>query len=529
MARLRGIPIPASNACLAGMTAIFDPDHDVAVALRAALAGDQVVPMTTTEALSAFLVKNPQTRSVVLGPSVKPAAALHLASTLRANQADLGMVLVRYDVDESLRQQALRYGVHRVVDAADTAGLQLAVRSFDEAGIGQGAPPPLALPTPPVPEIPQGANLTWAALASNQLTAPNPGQPAGSPAPVPLADLNAPLAPAGLTPPMPVQPPPKPQRVITVFATKGGIGKTTLATNIAASLAAGGQRQVALVDLDLRNGDVATVLRLNPTTTLADLADRQDDAQRPARDGAQEAAQESAEGSAQDSAPDGEQPERRHGTIDDKTLDALSTRHSAGLSAVSPPDDPVAARRIPVGTVIDTVRALRERCDHVVIDTPAEFDDQVLAALDLSDLIVLVTSMDLPSLKSLQRTLATLRMLGYPSSSVRIVLNRADAEVGLSGQDVQNMIGAPIWGYVPSSRAVPASLNSGTPLVLSDPRHSVSQAIRAFVDQQVLGVAPPVAVTAGPLPPIQQPRRPAALPPQRPARRGLFGLLGRRH
>jgi len=233
-------------------------------------------------------------------------------------------------------------------------------------------------------------------------------------------------------------------RVVTVFC-----GKTTMATNLAATLAAGGRRSVCLVDLDLSFGDVAIALQLFPTRSMVDAVAMRD-------------------------------------TLDEAGVRSLLTPHSAGLDTLLAPLEPGDAAKIPTAVVSEVLRVLRRSYDYVVVDTPPDFKDSVLAALDLSDVYVLLTTLDIPSLKNLRLTLDMLDLLGYPREHWQIVLNRSDSKVGLNIADVEKTLKVPIAAQIPSSRAVSVSINKGVPLVLEHPNHSISSALRVFADERIL-------------------------------------------
>ena len=173
--------------------------------------------------------------------------------------------------------------------------------------------------------------------------------------------------------------------VVTVFSAKGGCGKTTLASNLAASLADNGRREVCLVDLDLNFGDVAIVLQLFPAHTLADAVPLLE-------------------------------------TLDLPAVLALLTPHSAGLSALVAPVEPGSAETVPASLITTILQLLREQFAYVVVDTPPAFTDHVLAAFDQSDLIALLATLDIPALKNLKLTLETLDLLNYPRERLRVVL-----------------------------------------------------------------------------------------------------------
>ncbi|GAC1440580.1 MAG: hypothetical protein NVSMB55_05750 [Mycobacteriales bacterium] len=329
---------------------------------------------------------------VVVGADVDLHVALELAAGERVSSPALGVVLLRQRVTTAVLTQALRSGVREVVAVDDLPALREAcARSRD---------------------------------VSRQVRGVGAGMDSGS-------------ALAGSA------------RVVTVFAAKGGCGKTTVATNLAVAAAAGGARKVCLVDLDLAFGDVAIVLQLFPARTIADAVNLT-------------------------------------GELDEAAVRSLITPHSPGLDTVVAPLEPGMAETISPALVIGLIRVLRTMYDVVVIDTPPAFTDQVLAAFDSSDLLVLLATLDIPALKNLKLALETLDLLSYPREKWLIALNRADSKVGLSQADVEKTLKASFTLEIPSSRSVSASINRGVPLMLDEPNHPVSRAIRAFVDRHVV-------------------------------------------
>lgn len=236
-------------------------------------------------------------------------------------------------------------------------------------------------------------------------------------------------------------------QVVTVFSAKGGVGKTTFSTNLGAYLASTGSR-VLVVDLDLAFGDVAISLQLLPTNSIFDLV-----------------------GMA--------------GNIDEQGIDSVVTHHESGLDALCAPSEPSDADRIPAQTVTDLLKVARRFYDFVIVDTPPAFTEHVLAAFDSSQLLVLIATLDIPAVKNLRLSLDTLDLLGNPKESRIVVLNRSDAKVGLRAEDVVTAIKQDIAVMVPNSIAVPASVNRGVPIVLDDPKHGVSVAIRQLADNHV--------------------------------------------
>jgi pilus assembly protein CpaE len=125
--------------------------------------------------------------------------------------------------------------------------------------------------------------------------------------------------------------------------------------------------------------------------------------------------------------------------------------------------------------------------DYLVVDTPPQFTDHVMTALDASHVHVLATTPDIPSLKNLRIALDTFDLLDLPKESRVVVLNRADAKVGLTASDIERVIRVPIMAHVPSSRDVPVSINRGVPIMVDNPQHPVSKAIRDFALGRLTG------------------------------------------
>jgi pilus assembly protein CpaE len=372
------------------MTAIVDLDPGTAETLHAALGQDSLV-LPSLEALRRHLEVQFGEDVVVLGPSVELNVALTLAESMRITRPSLAVILVRRRVDTSVLTDALRTGIFEVVEERDLAGLTSAVRRARELA--------RRLRETVGPHAPSEESRTRGTL-------------------------------------------------ITVFSAKGGCGKTTLATNLAAALADRGRREVCLVDLDLAFGDVAIALQLFPAHTIADAVPLAE-------------------------------------TLDTQAVLSLLTPHSPGLTTLVAPIEPGTAESIPATLVSAILEVLKRQFDFVVVDTPPAFDDHVLAAFDQSDMVALLATLDIPALKNLKLTLETLDLLNYPRERWRLVLNRADSKVGLALSEVEKTLKAPIIAQIPSSRDVPASINRGVPIVLDDPKHPVSVAIKLFAERNV--------------------------------------------
>lgn len=246
-------------------------------------------------------------------------------------------------------------------------------------------------------------------------------------------------------------------QVVTVFSAKGGCGKTTLAVNVACALAHGGTQRVVLVDLDLAFGDVAINLQVDPARTIVDAVPMA-------------------------------------GRLDQTGAASLLTSYQPGLQVLLAPVTPGDAEKVPPALVSELLDVLSTMADYVVVDTPSQFSEHVLNAMDVSQHHVLLTTPDVPALKNLRLTLDMLDLLSYPAEMRSVVLNRSDAKVGLTAEDVERVVRTPIAAHVPSTRDVPVSINRGTPIQLANPHHPVSVAIGRFAQGRLR--APVVAAQA---------------------------------
>ena len=234
-------------------------------------------------------------------------------------------------------------------------------------------------------------------------------------------------------------------KVITVLSPKGGVGKTMVATNLAVGLARRASGMAALVDLDLCFGDVATSLLLDPKHGIEQVA-------RAAR------------------------------ALDDAGVKVLLTRHTSGLHVLCAPDDPAAGEEVSPEDVTSVIDVLAADLPYVVLDTGAGLDEATLTAVERSTDIVVVGAMDVPSLLGLRKALDALDRLGMTAARRHLVLNRADSRAGLEASDVESTLGLPVTVAIPSTRAIPLSVNQGKPIVESDWRSSAGRALQELVD-----------------------------------------------
>ncbi|MFE4080534.1 CpaE family protein [Paenarthrobacter sp. YIM B13468] len=216
--------------------------------------------------------------------------------------------------------------------------------------------------------------------------------------------------------------------VIGVFSPKGGVGKTTIATNIAVGLGKIAPMGVVIVDLDLQFGDVASGLYLNPEHTVTDAV-----------------------------TPSASQ--------DSLVLKAFLTVHPASIYALCAPRNPEEADEITPDQVARLLDQLAEEFQYVVVDTAPGLPEIGLAALEHCTDAVWVTGMDVPGVRGLRSGLDILRRLNLLPEARHVVINMADSKSGLSVQDVESTVGAPVDISIPRSKAVALSTNRGIPVL----------------------------------------------------------------
>jgi pilus assembly protein CpaE len=235
-------------------------------------------------------------------------------------------------------------------------------------------------------------------------------------------------------------------RVIMVFSTKGGSGKSVIACNLAVLLAQRSEKPVVLVDADLQFGDVAVMLKLTPQHTIVDAVSSLD-------------------------------------RMDATMLRQLLVEHGPeGLLVLPAPLEPAFADQIGASEMVRIVETLRTFAGYVIIDTPAYFNDVVLGLIEVSDDVLLVAGMDIPNIKNVKIGLQTLRLLNTPMEKLRLILNRANSKVRLDSSEVERTLGVKADALIPSDIVVPQAVNRGEPVVYSAPRSSVTKAFESLAD-----------------------------------------------
>ena len=228
--------------------------------------------------------------------------------------------------------------------------------------------------------------------------------------------------------------------VVAVFSPKGGIGRTTLAVNLAVAAATELGQKAVVMDGSFQFGDVGVLLNLNPKNkSIADLV-----------------------------------PELEHGELE--SIDTFVISHSAGIRVLLAPPTPEMAELITPAGVKRVLEALRADHDLVIVDCSSYFNDTTLAILDSAEVVLTMLSLEITSIKNMRLFLEVAEQLGYEESKVRLVLNRADSTLGIRVSDVEHSIGRRVDHTVVSDgRSVVYALNRGVPFFLSNREAQVSQ------------------------------------------------------
>jgi pilus assembly protein CpaE len=249
-----------------------------------------------------------------------------------------------------------------------------------------------------------------------------------------------------------------PANVVAVFSPKGGVGRTTIAVNLAVAAAQSGKR-VGLIDASFQFGDVGVLLNLNPRNkSIADLAG-----------------------------------ELQSGEAE--SLDTFMINHSSGIRVLLAPPSPEQAELIGPAAVKKVIERARSDFDLIVVDCPSSFNDSTLAVLDEADMILTLLTLEITSVKNMRLFLEVCEQLGYGPEKIRLVLNRADSTLGIRVADVEHSIGRKVdHTIVSDGRSVVYALNRGVPFFLSNREAQVSQDI-ARLAAAVTG-PPPTAAAA---------------------------------
>jgi pilus assembly protein CpaE len=231
-------------------------------------------------------------------------------------------------------------------------------------------------------------------------------------------------------------------KVITVFSLRGGSGVTSIAVNLAVGLAQLLDQEIPLVDLSLETSGAGVLLDLTPRRTLLNLA------------------------------------KEDVSVLDPGLIREYLAPHPSRVRLLAAPPGPIHAELVTPGLVTQILSALRGSFSHVVVDAPHTLAEYTLAALDSSDVILLVTPPDLVSLKAATAALETFAMLDYPESRTAVLINSVFGRRGLSQKEIETALKRPVLAVLPHEpEALAHAINEGVPLALNQPALHWAQAL----------------------------------------------------
>ena len=227
---------------------------------------------------------------------------------------------------------------------------------------------------------------------------------------------------------------------IMIFSSKGGTGKSFIATNLAIDLYNQTKKRVVLVDLNYQSGDIALILDIVPRHTFYDITSIINQ-------------------------------------LDTEMLSSFLTLHSSGVKVLPAPVDPTQSESISTKATVKVLDTLAKICDYMVIDAPSNFSENTLALLEKIDFLCMVASMDVPSIKNLKVSLEVVDQLKFPEENILIIINRANTKVGITTDEIEDTLKRKIDITIPSDRLVPLTINQGNPIISVYPKSSVSKSI----------------------------------------------------
>lgn len=228
-------------------------------------------------------------------------------------------------------------------------------------------------------------------------------------------------------------------KIIAVLGSKGGYGKTTVAVNLAASMAGVEKRPVMIVDLDLEGGDVSTFLNIRPSYTIADVA-------------------------------------RNVSRLDANYLKGVMNRHESGVYVLAEPKTVAEVEEITAPKIKEILNLLKGMGGYVIVDGGYSFDERYLAVMDMADLIILVGVLTVPAIHNIQKSLGVFRDLGYGKDKVKLLINRQGSNEDIKVDYAEDTLNYPATWLVPNDyQTVVTSINRGIPISSIAPRSHINK------------------------------------------------------
>ena len=228
-------------------------------------------------------------------------------------------------------------------------------------------------------------------------------------------------------------------QVITLFANKGGLGVTSIATNLAICLSRQDDTRTAILDLNnFQRGDVDVMLDLHPSFSLVDAV--------------------------------GE------ASLDETMLDTILTSYDRHLFMLSGPTSPEDSEKISSFHLVELFSLLREKFDYIIVDAGRTLDSRMLEVFNLADLILLVVELSVLSIRNVRDSLGLFKSLGYPEDKVRLVVNRYRKKSKINLEDLEKTTGAHVFWKIPNDYpTMNSAIDAGTPVVIRSSRSEVTR------------------------------------------------------
>ena len=248
-------------------------------------------------------------------------------------------------------------------------------------------------------------------------------------------------------------------KIISFFSPKGGVGRTTIATNLAVALHQSTEKPVVLVDGSLPFGDIAVILNMSPKAkTIADLI-----------------------GSFEQTDAD--------------VVESILVQHSTGIKVLLAPPTPESTELITGAHIKHVLEILRQRYAYVIVDTWPSYGEQVITMLDAADVVLSLMTLEITSLKNIRVFMEVVEKLGYSQDKVQLVANRNDSSGGIKASDVEASLGRKIpHTIVSDGRTLVLAVNRGVPFVIS---HKDSQVSKDIFSLAAKLAGAPIASEAG--------------------------------
>ncbi|NLI93722.1 MAG: MinD/ParA family protein [Peptococcaceae bacterium] len=245
-------------------------------------------------------------------------------------------------------------------------------------------------------------------------------------------------------------------KIISIFSTKGGVGKTTTAVNLAVELRKSHAFQVLLMDLNLQFGDIASFLNLVPKKTISDLV--------------------------------------QINTIKEEDIRFHILTHSSGADVLAASTRPEYAEMVSPEHIEQILQEMKPHYDFIICDNSTRFDDISLASLEIADEIWMVVGMDIPAIKNTKLALEILYSLDY-TPKIKLILNKYDRRIGIGIKEIESSLGKKINYVLPDEEQLTSVLNKGIPFVEALPRSAMAQETKKMI-KYLTDTVPPVKVSS---------------------------------